>query len=315
MLLLASENPLDHVTDLVLFRIGGVPFTMHTVTLVVVTLAFVLTMWYVSRAIATGPESQGNERYITKGKLAQMIEAIIVYLRDEMLAPVLGAETTRKYLPFLMTAFFFVLFQNLFGLMPVTPILDLMGIKETWIGGTATANLMVTGALAFISFIVIEIHGFKELGLKGWLLHCCGGLVPGPKALYIVVPIIFAVEVAGHFIKPAALAIRLFANMVAGHTLMAVLLGFGIAALKAGMSPVGWGSISVVTGLAAVAITFLELFVAFLQAFIFMFLTAVFISLLSHHEEHEEEEAAHQRAEAVEAAVHGSHGHAKPAHA
>ena len=110
------------------------------------------------------------------------------------------------------------------GLLPVTPILELMHIEDTWIGGTATANLMVTGALAFISFIVIEIHGFKELGLKGWLLHCCGGLVPGPKALYIVVPIIFAVEVAGHFIKPAALAIRLFANMVAGHTLMAVLL-------------------------------------------------------------------------------------------
>ena len=168
---------------------------------------------------------------------------------------------------------------------------------------------MVTGALAFIAFLVIEIHAFTQLGFKGWLLHNCGGLVPGPKALYLVVPIIFVVEVAGHFIKPAALAIRLFANMVAGHTLMAVLLGFGVGALQAGMSPIGWGSITLVSGVAAVAITFLELFVAFLQAFIFMFLTAVFISLLSHHDEHSEEHEAHGHdhehgGEAVPAHVH-----------
>jgi F-type H+-transporting ATPase subunit a len=282
---------------------------MHTLTLLLVTGLFVLVMMYVARAIATGPESKGNERYITKGRLPQMFETMIVYLRDEMLEPVLGERDTRKYLPFLMTAFFFVLFQNLFGMLPVTPILHLFGIHNTWIGGTATANLMVTGALAFIAFFVIEIHAFSQLGLKGWLLHNCGGLVPGPKALYLVVPIIFLVEVAGHFIKPAALAIRLFANMVAGHTLMAVLLGFGVTAVQAGMSPIGWGSITLISGIAAVLITFLELFVAFLQAFIFMFLTAVFISLLSHHDEHHEDEHAHDHEHAD-----ASHAPA-PAHA
>ena len=82
-----------------------------------------------------------------------------------------------------------------------------------------------------------------------------------------------------------ALAIRLFANMVAGHTLMAVLLGFGAAAATGGSGALGIGAISLVSGMAAVLVTFLELFVAFLQAFIFMFLTAVFISLLSHHEQ------------------------------
>jgi F-type H+-transporting ATPase subunit a len=313
MFLLASDDPLNHVTDLILFWIGPVPFTMHTVTLIAVTAVFIVVMMYVARAIATGPESQGNERYITKGRIPQMIEAMVVFLRDEMLAPVLGPETTRKYLPWLLTVFFFILFQNLFGMIPVTSVLELFGIHETWIGGTATANLMVTGALAFLSFLLIELHGFKELGVKGWLIHNCGGLVPGPKSLMLIVPIVFAVEVAGHVIKPAALAIRLFANMVAGHTLMAVLLGFGAGALKAGMSPIGWGSISLVAGIAAVAITFLELFVAFLQAFIFMFLTAVFISLLSHHEEHEEEEAAHERTHDVEHAA--QQGIAKPAHA
>jgi F-type H+-transporting ATPase subunit a len=311
MVFLAAENPLNHVVDL--FLAG--PLTMQTITVVVVSVVFVLTMMYVAKAIATGPESEGNERYITKGRLAQMVEAMIVYLRDDMLSPVMGAETTRKFLPFLMTVFFFILFQNIFGLIPLIDIQHLLGLHETWLGGTATGNLMVTGALAFVAFIAIEIHGFKELGIKGWLLHCTGGLVPGPIYLLPVALLVFVVELAGHFIKPAALAIRLFANMVAGHTLMAVLLGFGIAALKAGMSPLGWGSITLVTGIAAVAITFLELFVAFLQAFIFMFLTAVFISLLSHHEEHEEEEAAHARAEDIEAALHGGHGSPAPAHA
>jgi F-type H+-transporting ATPase subunit a len=310
MYLLAAEDPLNHVTDV--FLAG--PITMHTITLVVAAIVFVLVMMYVAKAIATGPESQGNERYITQGRLPQMVEAIIVYLRDEMLTPVMGAEATRRYLPFLMTAFFFILFQNLFGLIPIIDILHLLGFHTTWFGGTATGNLMVTGALAFVAFFVIQIHGFKELGLKGWLLHCTGGLVPGPWYLFPVAMLVFVVELAGHFIKPAALAIRLFANMVAGHTLMAVLLGFGAMAAKGGMGTLGWGSISLVSIIAAIAITFLELFVAFLQAFIFMFLTAVFISLLSHHEEHEEHEAAHDREEAIEHAVHEGLVHA-PAHA
>lgn len=309
MFVIAEANPLDHVTDMYLMG----PITMNTITLVVVSVVFVLVMMVVAKKIATGPASSGNERYITKGRLSQMIEAIIVYLRDDMLTPVMGAEATRKYLPFLMTAFFFILFQNLFGLIPVMDILHLCGVHHPWLGGTATGNLMVTGALAFVAFFVIQIHGFKELGLKGWLLHCTGGLVPGPVFLYPVAALVFVVEVAGYVIKPAALAIRLFANMVAGHTLMAVLVGFGAMAASGGMSVLGWGSISLISIIAAIAITFLELFVAFLQAFIFMFLTAVFISLLSHHEEHEEEEAAHAREEDIEEALHAGHGHAKPA--
>jgi len=197
-------------------------------------------------------------------------------------------------------------------MLPVTAALDLFHIENPWIGGTATANLMVTGALAFIAFFVIEMHGFKELGLKGWLLHNCGGLVPGPVALYAIVPLVFVVELAGHFIKPAALAIRLFANMVGGHTLMAVLLGFGAMMMNAagGKFTLAVGGVTLVSFLAAVAITFLELFVAFLQAFIFMLLTAVFISMLSYHEEHGEEQAAHE----TEDDVHRAHERAKHAH-
>ena len=96
----------------------------------------------------------------------------------------------------------------------------------------------------------------------------------------VALPVIFVVELAGVFIKPVALAIRLFANMVGGHVLLATLLLLGSTFMDEGSSPGVVAGVSVVSGIAAVLITFLELFVAFLQAFIFMFLTAVFISLI-----------------------------------
>ncbi|MHC5023817.1 MAG: F0F1 ATP synthase subunit A [Planctomycetota bacterium] len=297
-MLLAADNPVNHVTDLVLFHVGPVPITMHTLTILVVAALFVWAMSSAAKAIATGPAESGNERFITKGRFAQFVELVVVYLRDEMLVPVLGEQATRRYLPYLMTVFFFILFMNLFGLIPLADLQHLLGLPDAWIGGTATASITVTAALAFVSFVVIQVHGFKELGVKGYLEHLCGGLIPLPHILLApVVLIIFVVELAGQFIKPAALAIRLFANMVAGHTLMAVLLGFGGQAARAGMGGLSITGITLISGVAAVGITFLELFVAFLQAFIFMFLTAVFISLLSHHgEEHEhghDDEAEH----------------------
>ncbi len=302
-LLLAAAEPTDHVVDKILLKIGDTPvLTMHMVTLIIVTGIFLFAMTRAAKAIATGPESEGNERYITRGRFSQVIEALVCYLRDEMLVPVLGEKHTRHYLPFLMSLFFFILFNNLFGLVPIVDMMHLMGIHTTWFGGTATANIAMTGALALVAFVMIEMHAFREQGVKGWLLHNFGGLVPGPIYLLPVALIVFVVEVAGHFIKPTALAIRLFANMVAGHTLMAVLLGFGKMAADAGMGAFGTWSIVAVSGVSAVAITFLELFVAFLQAFIFMFLTAVFISLMSHHDEHEHE-AGHDE----DALVHGEH--------
>ena len=291
MLFLAADDPTLHVRDIVLLKIGNTPvLTMHMVTFAAVAFLFVIAMMAAAKSIATGPESEGNNRYLTRRRFGQLIETLIVTLRDEMLTPVLGAKNTRRYLPYLMTLFFFILFQNLFGLIPVLDILHVFGVHTPPIGGTATANIMVTGGLALLSFFVIEIHGFREQGVKGWFIHNCGGLVPGPKSLLLVVPVIFVVELAGHFVKPTALAIRLFANMFAGHTLMAVLVSFGATAAAGGMGFAGVGVIAAASGLAAVLAMFLELFVAFLQAFIFMFLTAVFLSLMSHDEEHEPQE-------------------------
>ncbi|MBX3355693.1 MAG: F0F1 ATP synthase subunit A [Phycisphaeraceae bacterium] len=312
-LFLAGLDPLHHVVDKKVF---GSQFI--SISMVMLIVGGALTIWALSHAakrIATGPESLGNERYITKGRLAQLIETLVVYLRDEMLTPVLGAATARRYLPFLMTQFFLILTLNLLGLIPLidvqTLFKNLVGVQTPegadWVffGGTATASLSVTAGLAIFSFIAIQMHAFRELGVKGWLEHLCGGrdLLVGPKGLWLVVPIIFVVEFMGLFIKPAALAIRLFANMVGGHTLLATLLMFGAMALQGGMGLLGVGGITVVSGIFAVLITFLEVFVAVLQAFIFMFLTAVFISTMSHHdEEHGHEDHGHEE-----------HGHAQPA--
>lgn len=315
-LLLASTDPLHHVMDKPVYGTG------ISLSMVMLVVGAIVTVWMLAgaaRRIRTGPESEGNERFVTKGRLSQLVETMVVYMRDEMLTPVLGAEQTRKYLPFLMTQFFFILVLNIFGLVPFTDlqtlIKNLFGIKTPeggdWVffGGAATASLSVTAALALCSFIAIQRHAFKELGFVGWLEHLCGGpdITRGPKAMWLIVPLIFVVEFMGLFIKPSALAIRLFANMVGGHTLLATLLMFGAMALEAGTGWLGVGAITLVSVVFAVLITFLELFVAVLQAFIFMFLTAVFISLMSHHDEdhgHEEhdEHAAAGHGHAVEVA-------------
>jgi F-type H+-transporting ATPase subunit a len=304
MLLLASENAIDHVLDKPLIVMDGMPvLTMHMVTLVAATLLVLWVLLIAARSIATGPASQGNDRYLTKGRIGQLVEVMITYLRDQMIRPVIGERATNAYLPYLLAVFFFILMNNLLGLIPLMDLQHVLGIDKltggkTWIGGTATGNLAVTAALAFVSFLVIQIHGLKELGLKGWAHHLLGG------APWWLFPIMVPVELAGHIIKPAALAIRLFANMVAGHTLLATLVLFGYTALKAGTGVLGVSGITLAAGVFAVLISFLELFVAVLQAFIFMFLTAVFISLLSHHGEHEAhgEEHGHGHGRETEAA-------------
>jgi len=331
MLLLAAgsedPNPLGHVLDrgligghhplipgteeITLF--GGPLVTMHMVTLVVAALLLLWVMSIAAKAIGTGPASEGNDRYMTRGHFGQLIEVMILYLRDNVVKPVLG-EKTNAYLPYLLTVFFFVLMNNALGLIPLLDIQHLVGAlfgdeHFAAIGGTATGNLAVTGGLALISFAVIQVHGLRELGLGGWLHHLLGGAPP--YLAIIMVPI----ELGGMFIKPAALAIRLFANMMAGHILLATLALFGVMAYRGLGSWVAAFGVTVISGLFSIAITFLEVFVAFLQAFIFMFLTAVFIGQLMHHDEHEH---AHEHGHGEPGhgePGHGEPGHGEPAHA
>jgi F-type H+-transporting ATPase subunit a len=299
MFFLAAEDPTGHSKDVILLRIGETTvLSMHMLTLFIAAGLFLWLMSIVAKAVATGPESEGNERYITKGRFAQLIETIICWLRDEIIKPILGEKTTRKYLPYLLTVFFFIWFNNLLGLIPLLDLQHMLGwfwgdSHFAIIGGTATGNINVTVGLAVIAGVVIILHAIRDLGLKEFFFHLCGGLLPAPPAQAIamspIIAVVFVIELLGLFIKPAALAIRLFANMLAGHTLLATLLMFTYMAVKAGMGFFGIAGVAVVSGLGSIAIYFLEIFVGTLQAFIFMFLTTVFISLFSHHEEHEHE--------------------------
>jgi F-type H+-transporting ATPase subunit a len=240
-------------------------------------------LWVASK-VKTGPESEGHDRWITKNRFAHMIEVLAVYLRDEVVKPMLG-DRTNKMMPFLWTVFFFILVNNILGLIP---LLDLQHVLSptlknegrAFIGGTATQNIWVTGILALIAGAVFNFAAIARIGLVGYFKHMTGG-APFPISI-----LLFIIEFIGQIIiKPVALAIRLFANMTAGHILLAVLFGFiGTALTQLGV--ILAGTVTIVSFAGAVAITFLELFVAVLQAFVFMFLTTVFISLMDHHDEH-----------------------------
>lgn len=211
---------------------------------------------------------------------ATVLETICWGLRELMARPLLGRYTDR-FIPFIWTVFFFILTVNLLGLLPFG---SLTGIFGTHIGGTATANVWVTGALAVVTLGMMVVNGLR-LGGTHYLAH----FNPAPKDLHWVlkiflVPLLVMLEIAGTIFKIGALAIRLLANMIAGHILLAVLIGFVLSAgathWLAGLSLAGLAVIP-----AAVAITLLEIFVAVLQAFIFTFLSALFLgqSVVFHH--------------------------------
>ncbi|MBM3907035.1 MAG: F0F1 ATP synthase subunit A [Gemmatimonadetes bacterium] len=194
--------------------------------------------------------------------LAGAMEAMILYMRNEVILPNVGHHG-EAFVPYLLSIFFFILTANLLGLVPYM--------------GTATGNIAVTATLALVTFLVIEIAGMRALG-KGYL----GTIIywPHDMPLYMRIPIsliISPVELMSKFIKPTALAIRLFANMTAGHIVVLALIGLVFTFQSYLIAPAPLAM--------AVAIMLLELMVAFLQAFIFTLLSSVFIGLVreSHH--------------------------------
>lgn len=204
-----------------------------------------------------------------RGAFVNFIEVILLFLRDEVTRPVLGKDGD-KFLPVVWTFFFFILYCNLVGLLPLpvpVPIITEHGAQgyEWQLFGmvTATGQIFVTGTLAIIAFLWWHGLGIKEQGLVAYVRH----IVPGGIPL-VLRPMFFVIECMGHVIKPSALMIRLWANMVGGHAVLFAMIGF-IFIFGAWLIPV-----SIVAG---IAIFFLEIFVAFLQAFVFTFLVVVFL--------------------------------------
>jgi F-type H+-transporting ATPase subunit a len=185
------------------------------------------------------------------------LEALVLYLRNEVVLPNVGAHGN-GYVPYLLTLFFFILFANLLGLVPY--------------GATATGNISVTATLAIVTFIVVEIAGMKAQG-KAYI----NTIVFWPHEMSLplklfISPILTPIELLGKFTKPFALAIRLFANMTAGHVVLLALISLIFTFAR-------WAIVPIPVAM-ALAISLLELFVAFLQAFIFTLLSSVFIGLI-----------------------------------
>ncbi len=214
----------------------------------------VLMMWIAAALLVLVFRYAFREQRIIASGVANLLEAIVVFLRDEVILRNMGEEG-KHYLPYLLTVFFFILFCNLLGLIPFA--------------ATATGNVSVTAALAIISLVMIQVGGIREHGLK----HHLQNLIPHGIPIWLL-PIMIPVEIMGQFTKPFALCIRLFANMTAGHIVILSFLSM-IFILKSLFIPL-------ISVFFALFISLLELFVAFLQAYIFTMLTSLFIGMSIH---------------------------------
>lgn len=261
-LLLAASNPLDHVVQHTFPGAEKLPeylakhLTNHMFMLLVAGIVMLLVLTVV-----------GKQRSMVPSGLKNFIEAICVFLREDLTRPILG-DATDKFIPFIWNTFFFILFVNLLGMLPIDSVYTLIFGKTYHIGGTATANIWVTGALASMAFLMIHVNGIREQGLGHYIKNFI------PQVPWPLIPVMYVLETIGAFIKPFALAIRLFANMMAGHTVLAALVAMGIAS--------GSYMIGGVTIIGCAVFSVLELFVAFLQAYIFTFLMTMFIGAAMH---------------------------------
>lgn len=266
--------------DIQLPEIFGFQLTKFMVLQVIAAVLVYLIFRGLARRIQNGDPA--------KGRFWNFWEAIALYIRDEVVRPTIGdhhhdhgdeydfhgagthghgvagqnSHPADQYLPFIWSCFFYILICNLLGAVP-------------WLGA-ATGNINVTGVLAVCAFVATVMYGFKAMGPAGFF----GNMFPDTGIVGIVGRglscFIFVIEVFGFFVKHVVLAVRLFANIMGGHTVVAVILGF-IAAAAHGNGLL-WGAVTFGSVFGQVLIGLLELFVAFLQAYVFVFLATIFLA-------------------------------------
>ena len=283
-MLASGDNPLSHViphplvqrdADLGMLTGDGV-ITVLSDQIVMMIVAGLL-LCFVLPLLMRKRQDESEIGRMVPGTFASFVEMICEYFYKEVAIPHLGDHADR-FIKYIWSVFFFILTLNLLGLIPfgtVTPALT--GLH---IGGTATSNIWVTATLAILTGIMMVVNGLRFGGVD-YLKH----FMPGPGYL---APLMLIVELLGLVAKVFALAVRLFANMLAGHVLLAVLLSMILKAGSALGTGLGLGvAIPIVLG--SLALNLLEIFVAFLQAFIFAYLTTLFIgmSVNVHHDEAE----------------------------
>jgi F-type H+-transporting ATPase subunit a len=220
------------------------PITKYVVMMWIASALLVFVAWLATRRRSLAPRGMHN-----------LLEAIVVFVRDELARKNIGPHGDR-YVPYLLSTFTFILFCNALGLVPY--------------GATATSNISVTAGLAGMAFLMIQASGVREHGLVGHFRN----LVPHGMPVWLL-PIMIPVEIVGMLTKPFALCIRLFANMTAGH--VAILSLFSLVFI---LKLVWVGAVLSVP--LALFISGIEILVVFLQAYIFTMLTSLFIGMSVH---------------------------------
>jgi F-type H+-transporting ATPase subunit a len=252
--ILAELNPLEPVTAVPLFTLHVGPWQIGVSNhACMIGLATVLLMVLLPLAVR-------SPKFVPSG-LQNLVESICVYLRDQAQS-VLGPHTDR-YMGLLWTTFFFILTLNLLGMVPTEKVATLITGKTSYFGGPPTANIYVTGSLAAVAIILSHAYGIHRQGLFRYLASIAPA-VPG-----WMLPVMYPLEVLSLSIRPFTLAIRLFSNIVAGHMVIGTILGLIFLFKNIGIAAVSVG--------ACVALSLLDLLVAFIQAYIFMFLFALYI--------------------------------------
>ena len=264
-----AVDPFEHVMDnkemaffenlhleLHLPNIGPFQITKFMVLEVIAALLLIVIFVPLARKARDGRP--------VRGPFWNAFESLLTFIRDRVAKPCIGHDAD-DYVPFLWTLFLFILFCNLLGMFPFL--------------GSPTASITVTAALAVSTFFFIHGSAIAKMGfgpyLKSYVPH-----MDVPFGLgYALVPMMIAIEVFGNFIKAFVLAVRLFANMFAGHTVLAMILLFIVMAKD---SLLFFWPISLVSVLMVTALSLLELFVAFLQAYVFVFLTSLFLGATLH---------------------------------
>ena len=228
------------------------PITLAGITLDLSITKHVVFLWLSALLLVAFAVMAGRKN--SKGSVptgfGNLMEVFVVFIRDEIALPNMG-KGGLKYVPYLLTTFFFILIMNLMGMIPY--------------GASATGNVNVTAGLAIIAFIMIQVSAIRAQGLGHYLAHLTGGVH------WLLWPIMIPIEILGLFTKPFALCIRLFANMTGGHIVIVALFGliFIFKSYYIAIGPFGF----------VLGIMLLELFVAFLQAYIFTMLTSLFMGL------------------------------------
>jgi F-type H+-transporting ATPase subunit a len=258
-----AEGTINYDEDHHATNVKPIDFSI-TKNVVMIIVTGLLMLWLFTSLAKSYAKNNG----VPTG-MGRFFEPIVLYIRDDIARPNIGEKRYRKYMPFLLTIFFFIWFLNMFGLTPL--------------GINVTGNIAITFSLAIMTFLITNLTGTKDYWMHQF--NPLGDSLPwyGKIPLYII---LVPIELLGLFIKPFALLIRLYANMQAGHIVLMSLIGLMFIFKSWLGSPLSFAL--------AFAISLIEILVALLQAYIFTMLSALYFGFASveHEHEHEHEEDA-----------------------